>query len=135
MAPHGGMARTPVVDPEGLGWWDRTLTRAESERRVEGLAATIDWLQREHPDTPEEFLAAERGVLLGLRRRLDGERPVIPGVGEGRKPDHHLDAAGIERLLGLVRAGTPQGDVAQRLGVAQSTVSRHVSIARREGRI
>lgn len=133
MAPHGRLA--PVADPDGLGWWDRTLSRAESERRVEGLSATIDWMQREHPDTPEEFLAAERGVLEGLRRRLAGERPVIPGVGEGRKPDRHLEADDVERLLGLVRAGTRQDDVADRLGVAQSTVSRHVGIARREGRI
>ena len=58
-----------VPDPDGAGWWDPSLTPAQVDARIAGLAGVID--AAAHQGASPRWLAAERRVLAMLRRRRE----------------------------------------------------------------
>ena len=64
-----------VPDPDGDAWWDASLSQDETRRRIDALEGMLDWMQREFPKTPPAWMAEERRILAGLKRRMKGTSP------------------------------------------------------------
>lgn len=119
-----GVAATRRITEEGLGDVLVLTSFSDAERIVEALdAGAVGYLLKDaEPDD----------LVEGVRAVHRGESPLHPRVARqllgARSGDSSVDLSPREReVLGLVRAGLANKQIARRLGITERTVKAHLT--------